>query len=154
MTWTRVTTVPFVVFLLSRYDKMNISNTVKATLNKIYGSPEKAQKHLRKTWLAALESGKFKQDTGQLRRPKVDGKSYGYCCLGVLSKVAAQQGVGSFTKETYELDGLTERECLLPSLRTVVGLTANQCDTLMNMNDDEDRTFDEIATHLRALWSN
>lgn len=120
--------------------------------NKIFGSVTKARRHLRKVWLEALESGKFKQTRGALRTLKADGKSYGYCCLGVLSQVSAKCGLGSFDKHEFTLGDHTDDQVLVRDLRDVIGLTLNDCDTLMEMNDEDDKTFKEIAKHLRSKW--
>jgi hypothetical protein len=40
-----------------------------------------------KLWLKALRSGKYKQTKGVLK------DSIGYCCLGVASELAVQQGI-------------------------------------------------------------
>lgn len=120
--------------------------------NKIFGSVTKARKHLRVKWLEALESGKFKQDKHALRTLKDDGKSYGYCCLGVLSQVSAKCGLGSFDKTSFTLGDHTDDSVLVTDLREIIGLQLNDCDTLMEMNDEEGKSFKEIAKHLRAKW--
>lgn len=42
---------------------------------------------VKKLWLKALKSGKYKRATGVLKTPR------GHCCLGVLCEVALQQKV-------------------------------------------------------------
>ena len=43
---------------------------------------------LKEKWLAALRSGEYKQCTRALVGTADDGSGVGYCCLGVLAKVA------------------------------------------------------------------
>ena len=43
---------------------------------------------LKQKWLAALRSGEYKQCTGSLSGIAMDDSGVGYCCLGVLAKVA------------------------------------------------------------------
>ncbi len=45
-------------------------------------------KRIKKLWLKALRSGKFKQTKGRLRYKTEDG--YAYCCLGVLEQVRCE----------------------------------------------------------------
>lgn len=45
------------------------------------------KQEIRKAWVAALRSGKYKQGTRKLK----DGETY--CCLGVLTLIAVQEGV-------------------------------------------------------------
>lgn len=47
-------------------------------------------KRIKKLWVAALRSGKYKQGTGQLRRGRIDPR---YCCLGVLENLAVKANV-------------------------------------------------------------
>lgn len=46
-------------------------------------------KQIKKLWLAALRSGKFKQARDKLRAKNDDG-SYAYCCLGVLEQLRCE----------------------------------------------------------------
>src|SRR5258708_20271541 len=41
--------------------------------------------------LAALRSGEYEKTTGRLARKSDDGTKIGYCCLGVLSDLAAKR---------------------------------------------------------------
>jgi hypothetical protein len=54
-------------------------------------------KRVKKLWLKALRSGKYKQGRLQLCRLNNDG-SKRHCCLGVLEEVAVEQGI----IESYE----------------------------------------------------
>lgn len=53
-----------------------------------------ANKQVIKSWVEALESGKYKQTAGALHRVEPsDDSPVGYCCLGVLCDLAAKKGV-------------------------------------------------------------
>lgn len=104
-------------------------------------------------WLKALESGKFAQGTGDLR------KGDAYCCLGVAAELfktpATNVHVTSFGK--YEYDG---RFSVAPTfvigalgLFTGVGDMRGGGCKLAVMNDDG-RTFAEIAEHIRKNPAN
>lgn len=109
-------------------------------------------------WLAALRSGKYKQT----QRVLYDGS--GYCCLGVLCKVAGSNFVITNTDEVednkedprYEptdLKGETvsDAENLSPDGRELFGLYDDVSETLILMNDGDiskarkPKTFAEIA---------
>lgn len=45
---------------------------------------------IKKRWVAALRSGKYKQGTGQLCHINISGENF-YCCLGVLNEI---EGLG------------------------------------------------------------
>lgn len=47
---------------------------------------------IKREWVAALRSGKYKQTTERLHKMG-DGGPDRYCCLGVLCSLAAQEGV-------------------------------------------------------------
>lgn len=50
---------------------------------------------IKERWIAALQSGEYKQDPegGALCKVNVDGEVVGYCCLGVLMDMAVQDGI-------------------------------------------------------------
>lgn len=59
-------------------------------------------KRVKKLWLTALRSGKYKQATGTLRREAGDGQ-YEHCCLGVLCEIHRQhsQKPGKWNDDAY-----------------------------------------------------
>ena len=136
-----------------------VSDELKQELVKKFGSLANVRKHFRTKWLAALESGKYKQTKGTLRQPKGDGKSYGYCCLGVLCNLAVNDGVGEWTKLTpdgkprsYKLDGERNDSMPVTQFLDLVGISPEMGDRLATMNDHEGKSFTDIAKHLRKLW--
>ena len=80
---------------------------------------------LKARWIAALRSGEFKQAFGELQ------KNDGYCCLGVLCKVAGRTPTNSADDTT-----------LYDWMRLELGLpTAG----LWHRNDQQKLSFPEIA---------
>ena len=115
------------------------------------------QEVMKADWVKALRSGKYNQANGVL----CNGTAY--CCLGVLCAVA---GAEFQDLEVESENGSDEVEVLLhkPVLDGKVlagsngwddtltyefiqdlGITLSEQDHLVNMNDVEKRTFDEIA---------
>jgi hypothetical protein len=91
---------------------------------------------LRNKWTTALRSGEYRQCRGALR----DGKG-GFCCLGVLRRVGAQNGIRIRKSRSGEL--LTE-SC---------GLSTTEQNVLATMNDgdsygENSKTFAQIANYI------
>ena len=102
---------------------------------------------LQREWVEALRSGKYKQETGALH---IAG---GYCCLGVLCEVLTEKGKLSRSGNWYELDTqeegtLTMESSLAYPLLKMIGIDAELESRLIAMNDDEERTFPEIAAFI------
>jgi len=106
-------------------------------------------------WLTALESGKYKQITNALR------KEEGFCCLGVACQLHSERNKGGGWMDhgddayTY----LGSESSLLPSiikeelnLHSISGFPENSIRkvSLVSLNDDEKKTFPEIAAIIRA----
>ncbi len=70
-------------------------------------------KRVKKKWVKALRSGKYKKTTGVLRKlDKNDNPSY--CCLGVLCDLYAQETKkGNWEQETFRA-GATSNSAVLP----------------------------------------
>ena len=123
-------------------------------------------KTLKKSWIEALRSGEYEQTTEQLKLSEdVNSRKRGFCCLGVLCDIS---NLGYWYHDRFYLyeDAYT-RECELinkpppeadeygePSegfselhevLLEEIGLTSFQQTKLIQANDDEDKTFQEIA---------
>jgi hypothetical protein len=133
-------------------------------------------------WVEALESGEYPQTTGRLQRtgPGYSDQPIGYCCLGVLCEIAAENGITY--KEIPSLDdhptgvALFGGDDLLPpnSVKEWAGLdSANPLLTvevptydydlerevlvegdhqLSELNDEYGWTFAEIAAELRKKY--
>ena len=90
---------------------------------------------LKADWIAALRSGEFKQTRGRM----FDGE--GYCCLGVLCKVAGCTVVlGSTDRDRENAENYDFVERATPIDRT----------DLSQKNDIEMLTFPQIADWLEA----
>ncbi len=92
-------------------------------------------------WIAALESGEYKQAQGRLRTNE------GYCCLGVLCDVAKRQGV----IRAYSAGG----DYLPQSVKRWVGLNSvmgsyGSIGSLTLDNDVRGKSFTEIAAIIRS----
>ncbi len=94
-------------------------------------------KKLKAKWVKALESGKFKQAKGTLKR--VHGEDSAYCCLGVLREICPQVYIGE------------KREPKLLPLDAIkrIGMRESQQGRLAEMND-QGRSFKQIAKWIRA----
>lgn len=107
----------------------------------------------KKVWLKALRSGKYEQ--AALMLCHLDGESISYCCLGVLAEecIVADWVVTrkSANDPGYALEvrrGKTfarSNGMLPPAALKQVGLCKNAADTLASMNDNDGKSFKQIA---------
>lgn len=114
---------------------------------------KKLQKQLRREWVKALRSGKYKQTKRVLCRIDSGGKSVGHCCLGVLCDVygklvkpltiTAPRGTGyvKFNGNSVTLPGSVRRAI---GLSTDEGRYGYSGETLAHLNDSGKR-FSTIA---------
>lgn len=87
-------------------------------------------------WIEVLESGYYPQGRGALYR---GGR---YCCLGVAVKVTDN---GRFVDNHT----LSNRQYSALDLNSGSGIAANSNRSLVVLNDEEQKTFPEIAAILR-----
>jgi len=99
------------------------------------------EEEIKKAWITGLRSGDYSQCRGKI----VDGAG-GHCCLAVLGKtvgftidIEAEQFVEDKKFPVYEDDGSP-----YPSL-IKFGLTSELQFSFIDMNDDENMSFDQIA---------
>lgn len=112
-------------------------------------------------WVAALRSGEFKQTHGRLK------SEAGHCCIGVLCHLAKRElataGVNvvesdndikvSWGQADDEYCEVTELPC---NALKLIGLTADQQNELINMNDGNPAlsigcfSFPQIASYIEA----
>lgn len=98
--------------------------------------PEDADKtHLRE-WVAALRSGKYKKGKNQLATRTPAG-SMTYCCFGVAAEISPH----AFSEDDGHLTRSIE-EWLVGGPRWI------DQSRYVNMNDEDDRTFEEIADQI------
>jgi hypothetical protein len=120
-------------------------------------------------WIEALESGEHMQGKSLLEATYTDGVVR-KCCLGVLCRVAQADGLDvnmEVVKAESEQDLARGIDSFLafgttfnrgappgPVTEWLLGTThrLNQVQ-LMNMNDEGDKTFVEIAAHLRERYN-
>ena len=109
----------------------------------------KFPKEIREKWLKALRSGKCKQTTESLEL------SGAYCCLGVLGRVLkidkkVMNGVGDFSSGDINFkDACKVPKALLQvNKREKTRKNTNLCNTLIGMNDDYNKNFEEIADYI------
>lgn len=98
------------------------------------------KKAIKKKWLKALRSGKYKQTEDKLKDKK------GFCCLGVLCDIHRKENKKRWLHNSYYDEDLTLPEEIvswsgLPSYNPIIDYRSN---TLADLND-EGKTFEEIA---------
>ncbi len=100
---------------------------------------------IKKLWIAALKSGKYKQTKKCLQDAK------GYCCLGVLCDLHANEMNGEWIKKRKDVSRLeyVDSKTVLPDVVRLWADLKDQCGlcsqgSLANLND-EGVTFPEIA---------
>lgn len=59
-------------------------------------------KKIKKEWIRRLKSGYYKQVGGGLCKIDTEGKTVGYCCLGVLTAMAVEAGVVQWDPKAEE----------------------------------------------------
>jgi hypothetical protein len=104
-------------------------------------------KDFRDKWCAALRSGEYNQIQGSLHT------SEGYCCLGVACELESGSGIWKPLRELDPEEYLVEKyktneneETALTNARlSRIGLSCDGMDTLADLNDQEGKSFAEIA---------
>ena len=111
-------------------------------------------KRLKKRWLEALRSGKYKQSRGQFKVTEeeharqvanyFDKKSaapVGYCCLGVLCEISPK--LKKLVGPDWEDEGRFDRDAAAyAGLSDDLGYAQ---DTLIDLNDQHRKSFKQIA---------
>ena len=108
----------------------------------------KINKQQFKKWIAALDSGEYKQGHCELQN------SGGYCCLGVGCKVIIQANLISFTGNGF-IDGLQPvDQPAAPKWLINIDEEFNEKTgrSLISLNDSYGFTFPEIATLLELVY--
>lgn len=129
------------------------------------------KKEVADLWIAALESGEYKQTQGALQLKyeytNSGGKvrPQGHCCLGVLCEIAIKQGLSiPVDRMSHEVmvgyDG--ERGVLPKSVMTWAGMQSDTGDIkrheksedtiILTDQNDSGKTFKEIAQIIRDNW--
>ena len=95
---------------------------------------------LKKKWLEALRSGKYKQTQGRLRHP-----TEGYCCLGLLAEVHEDFSWLPSLQILRGDDGYVCGEVLPLDV-----LSQDVQDKLTSLNDNKLWSFEKIADYIKA----
>ena len=106
---------------------------------------------LYQAWVKALRSGRYRQTSHQLR-----AESKYYCCLGVLCTVEKKmKSTGlpiSWNHNTVVVQTVEDAlEIPLP-LKKAIGLTKSGEDRLIAMNDDQHKSFKQIADYIEKKY--
>ena len=101
---------------------------------------------LKQDWLQALRSGRYKQTIGTLKA-RDNGKT-AFCCLGVLCDQAGVKWDTLLGPVYNCVFGDCEGTELTAEGRKFLGLTSQQHRKLIEMNDDEHKSFKEIADYI------
>lgn len=95
---------------------------------------------LKTKWLAALRSGEYKQGKHFLVDHNAENNETTHCCLGVLCEVAGSRRLPSV--DGYMVNYVV---CTEELADYAFGLTLKIQKYLMSMNDNQGKSFNEIA---------
>jgi hypothetical protein len=102
------------------------------------------EQQLKEKWVKALRSGEYKQGRDELKSSTDDG--FEFCCLGVLCDIVNPE-LWAFVDDKWEWNGSVDvpkyQPMYLPEFDAELWAY-----TFDNMNDDEERTFAEIADYI------
>jgi len=99
---------------------------------------------LKAKWVEALRSGDYAQGLRALR------KGNSFCCLGVLCDVMGAEWDKGEDDLNATLNGEKQDYYLAPEALAAVGMTDKEQEVLYGMNDNEGKTFPEIADYIEA----
>lgn len=119
------------------------------------------KKDIMEKWVAALRSGEYTQGRTQLRTESIDGKTSGYCCLGVLCEISGlpYEGYhGILPSRVMEWAGMKTTEGQLPKAYKAKDDTYQSL--LWELNDKTDNgrstgktlSFKQIANIIEKNW--
>ena len=103
-------------------------------------------KELAMQWVKALRSGKYNQGRWQLRSNQNQ-----YCCLGVLCDISNKS---DWVKPGHSWEYLGQDVELNFELREELGLSGRAMTSLIEMNDEDTRSFNDIADYIEANYEN
>lgn len=108
----------------------------------------------KKVWVEALRSGEFEQGRGRLRNSEG-----GYCCLGVacvawsralLPTIILEDRPDLESQMKVTFEGSSNFITTPSSIDKAVGLEATATNELILMNDEQGKSFAEIADYIEA----
>lgn len=101
-------------------------------------------KEVKARWLEALRSGKFEQGLGRFKTS--NGK---YCCLGVLCAVEKPAGWDEARRHFFDMGSTEYSLGTIPyTQRNRWQISDEEHDHLVEMNDFEEKSFNEIADYI------
>lgn len=100
-------------------------------------------RELTEKWIGALRSGKYQQGKGYLR-----ANNGTYCCLGVLCDIY-NPDIWSPSEYGWIFD--CHRTELPASLAKLIGISSKFETSLMNMNDERNKSFIQIADYIENI---
>lgn len=106
-----------------------------------YRTPEEVME----LWIEALRSGEYKQAKERLK-----SQSGEFCCLGVLCDLATKDGGPQWEKDDYGV-WIYAGECICDPpdyITEYLGITSKERLCLILMNDDENKSFKQIADYI------
>ena len=124
-------------------------------------------------WAKALRSGRYEQGRHRLKSRDVDGVVQ-HCPLGVLCELAVRNGVIRTTEstETFGVGLSTKKEwffegcrCVLPmdvvkwaDMKSQTGMVVHKGVfgrfSILEMNDERNASYEDLADHIEANWEN
>lgn len=103
---------------------------------------------IRDQWIPALRSGEYRQGRTVLRHDQA------FCCLGVAADLLIRLGETSTQWEATEFGEcytLADEAGHLPAtIRKAIGLSEVEQQDLISLNDEDGKTFPEIADYIEA----
>lgn len=98
-------------------------------------------------WVKKLESGNYRQAKESLYdEPYKSGQKASYCCLGVLCRVAEEEKIKELSRDWKDDGSLND------DLRLKLGITRPAQTKFIRMNDEDGKSFKEIAADIRKNW--
>ena len=105
----------------------------------------------RAAWIAALKSGEYRQGFGFLHNKDLNV----FCCLGVGCDLMIKRGVEEFTSFTSEFKSHVEYNGKSGNppreMQQYFGINTSDVEDLVELNDTEKKTFQEIANFIKTL---
>ena len=115
------------------------------------------KKEIMEKWVQALESGDYSQCRGTLRKANKKKSKYGFCCLGVLCNIHAQEYPEIAAKETDPTEYLGQTAYLPPEVMQWADIQS--CDgyidslgTELAVMNDDGKSFKHLAKVIREHY--
>ena len=96
-------------------------------------------KEIKDKWVAALESGEYRQTQRQLKDWQ------GFCCLGVLCDIHAKEVGTMWVTENNSASYLQKHATLPKEVEEWAGIDRQNWRELISLNDDRGYSFEKIA---------